>query len=575
MNARTWAATAGRYARGPVGIALSMAVLLGALEVWGNQGPGYFAGWGDHFVLSPEGLSWAIPGAFANDWFMETSPQPHWFFDIVTWAGQASGHLSTAYTLFWAVGLLAFGAATALMAGLVARRAAWPVAVGFTFLISQTPWEIGGTGSLVIAQALPAVTSASLIYLALAALLANRRWLAAVAAVLVAIVHVQEGAVIAIVLVAFTVVDVIRARRVDWRLVGAIGVTLAFVVFGLALRPVASNLTDFVAICDAVIPYHCAAHLWNRHELASAIGLIVLTGLSCFLLPRRARVAWLVTVGLATLGYTLGFAADALSVPVLGQLAQAVNVYRLGVVLLPFAIWGALLPVLKPEWSVWGFVRLVAWWLALAGLLASPFNRIPATFTPAFLAIAGTIAVCALLAFRFRGRLSRPFLVGLSSFLLGLLFVFTAAGTGALTFRTPDFRFISSQTLVQWGEEVRAAVPAGAVIVSSPRDEWTKLVTQRAVVADCKDVPYGGAPWREWKRRIGQLGGLEQCQTGVLLYNELSAGRLIGLADEFHSDFITLNPSLSETAEGLKARGWHLLVQPVGTSGVLLFGRSA
>ncbi|WP_158864959.1 DUF6798 domain-containing protein [Leifsonia sp. AG29] len=576
MKAAPWMTTTVRYIRGPLGLAISMAVLLGTLEVWGNQAAGYIAGWGDHFVLSPEGLSWAIPGAFANDWFMESSPQPHWFFDIVTYLGQLSGHLSTAYALFWAVGLLAFGGATALMAMLVARRAAWPVAIGFTFLISQTPWEIGGTGSLVIAQALPAVTSASLVYLAVAALLTDRRWLAGVVSVLVAIVHVQEGAVIAIILGAFTVLDVVRTRRIDWRLVGAIAVTTAFVIFGLLFRPVASNLHDFVEICDTVIPYHCAAHLWSAPELMSTVGLIVLAALSVFLLPRRLRLAWLVTVGLAIAGYGLGFAADALSVPVLGPLAQGVNVYRLGVVLLPFAIWGALLPLLKPELTRWSIVRLILWALALAGFLTSPFRYVMGVTSPLFLAVIAIIAASAILGVRYRRRVSRPFIMGLSAFLLGLLFVFTAAGSGAITIKRPDFRFISNQALIQWGDQVRAAVPAGKVIVSSPRNEWTKLVTQRAVVVDCKDVPYGGKPWREWKKRIGDLGGLSQCVApGPLLYNTLSASRLISIADEYHSDFITVDPTLTETADAMKAKGWHLLVQPVGTAGVFVFGRSS
>lgn len=573
MRAAAWASTVWRYARGTLGIALGMAVLLGTLEVWGKP-PGYFAGWGDHFVLSPEGLSWAIPGAFANDWFMEAAPQPHWFFDSITYLGQIAGHLSTAYVLFWAVGLLAFGWATALLALRVAGRAAWPVAIGFTMLISQTPWMIGGTGSLVIPQALPAVTSASLVYLVIAALLTGRRWVAAVATVVVAIVHVQQGAIVVIILGAFTVVDAIRARRPDWRLIVAIVAALAFVVFGLVLRPVASNLGDFVEICDTVIPYHCAAHLWTPGELVSTCGLIVLAVLSFFIVPRRARLAWLTTIGLATTGYALGFAADALSVPVLGKLAQGVNVYRLGTVLLPFAIWGVLLPLIKPVLTRWSIVRLVAWALALLGLLASPYWYLKGTTDPAFIAAIVIIVAATLLAARFRARLSRAFIVGLSTFLMGLLFVFVAAGTGGITIRQPDFRFIQDQALVDWGANVRSVVPSGDVIVSSPRMEWVKLVTQRAVVADCKDVPYGGEPWREWKRRIGDLGGVAQCVApGPLLYNTLSADHLISVADKFHSDFIIIDPSLTDTAHDLEARGWKQLVVPVGTSGATVFGR--
>ncbi|WP_426624271.1 DUF6798 domain-containing protein [Leifsonia sp. McL0607] len=576
MRPAAWGATLWRWARGTLGIAVAMAVLLGTLEVWGNASGGYYAGLGDHVVLAPEGLSWAIPGAFANDWFMAAAPQPHWFFDIVTYLGQISGHLSSAYAAFWAVGLLAFGGATAILAVRIGGRAAWPLAIGFTMLISQTPWLIGGTGSLVIPVALPAVTSASLVYLTIAALLTERRWLAAVTAVIVAIVHVQQGANIVIVLTAFTLMDAIRARRIDWRLVGAIVLSLAFVVFGLVLRPVAANLSDFVQICDQIIPYHCAAHLWGPLDLIATVGLIVLTGLSVFLLPRRSRLAWLVTVGLATLGFALGFAADALSVPVLGQLAQGVNVYRLGTVLLPFAIWGIMLPLVRPALDRWSLVRLAVWAVSFWALLMSSSWIVTGVRDPLFLGAIAVIVAAGLVAARYRKRVSRAFIVGLTSFLLGLLFVFVAAGSGHLTIKAPNFRFVPDQALVAWGAEVRSVVPKGSVIVASPRTTWLKIVTQRAVIADCKDVPYGGEPWREWKRRLGMLGGFDQCVApGPLLYNTLSADALIKAADEFHSDFISIDPPLQETADALKARGWKQVVSPVGNSGTTIFGRGS
>jgi hypothetical protein len=565
------------WLRSHLGIAVLSAALLGLMEVWGKQANGYLAGWGDHFVLSPEGLSWAIPGAFENDWFMESSPQPHWFFDSVTYLGQVTGHLSSFYAVFWGVGLLAFGAATALMAVKVAPKAALAVAVGFTLLTSQTPWMIGGTGSLVIPQALPAVASGSLVYLTLAALVTGHRRIAAAVAVLTAVVHVQQGAVVVIILVAFTLTDVLRTRRVDRVLAGSIVGAVAIVVFGLVLRPVASNLDDFVEICDTVIPYHCAAHLWSAGEIRSTVGLIGLAVLSAFVLTRRARIGWLVTVGLAITGYALGFAADALSIPVLGQLAQGVNVYRLGTVLLPFAIWGALLPLLHPVWSKGAIARLVVWAASFMLLLSSPFWYLGgANTSPWFIAALVVLTASAYLVSRFGTRLTRPFVTGLSVFLVGSLFVFVSAGTGMLAISAPDFRFQKEPLLGQWGDQVRAAVPAGDVIVTSPRNDWMKLITQRAVVADCKDVPYGGEPWREWKERIGDMGGIAQCVApGPLLFNDLTAPQVIAIADEYDSDFIALDPAVTGTAADLVDLGWEPVVQPVDVYGIVVYERGS
>lgn len=54
-----------------------LALILGFLESSSRTGLGYLAGWADHFVLSTEGIQWARPDAYANDWFMQSAPQPH------------------------------------------------------------------------------------------------------------------------------------------------------------------------------------------------------------------------------------------------------------------------------------------------------------------------------------------------------------------------------------------------------------------------------------------------------------------------------------------------------------------
>jgi hypothetical protein len=563
----------GRLVTGRVGLAATLAILLGLLEIWTRTGDGYTAGWGDHFVLSPEGLSWAIPGAFENDWFMSAAPQPHWFFDIVTYLGATAGLLSTFYVLFWVVGLLAFGAATALLAYRFAPGSAWIVASGFTMLISVTPWMIGGTGSPIIAQALPAVTSANLVYLAIAALLSELRWVAILAAPLVAVVHVQQGSVIAIILAVSFLADWWQHRKLDYRVLIALTATIAIVAFGLLLRPVASNLDDFVEICNEIIPYHCAAHLWPRPEKLATIGLIALAAGTYFLVPRHSRLLWFTTVGLATTGYTLGFIADAAQIPVLGPLAQGVNVYRLGAVILPFAVWGLFIPILRPDVNRTAWIRYLLWAGGTWGLLQSPNGFPKYVASPIFellmLAIAGYAVFSAL-----GHRQSRPFIVGAASITLGACFLFMSAATGGFEIRSPGFQFIKNPELVSWGAMVREKVEPGETIIASPRAEWTKLVTQRAVVVDCKDVPYGGAAWDEWKRRIDDFGGREQCVApGPLLYNELSAEQLIALADAYGSDYIAIDGGITETAADLEQLGWRQIVAPVGVSGQPIFER--
>ena len=575
--ARTLAASPTITSRGHYlrrfGLIAIVATVLGILEIWSNIGRGYISGWGDHVVLSPEGISWARPGAFENDWFMEAAPQPHWFFDFITFAGESLGILSSVYVLYWACGLLAFGAATAILAYRFAPSAPWGVAIGVTLFAGMSSWMVGGTGSPVIAQALPAVLSANLIYLLIACFLTQRRVLAMVIAPLIAIVHVQQGSIAAVLLIGALAAYWITERRIDWRLAGALGLTGAAVAFGLLLRPVASNLSDFVQICNQMIPYHCAAHLWGWQDLLSAVGLIVLCALTVVLMPPKQVVLWLATVGLATLGYSLGFAADALRIPFLGEIAQGVNVYRLGAVLLPFALWGAFTPFIGRLSRRTSFPLILIW---LAGfcclILGVGWSGDTRVRLILFLAVAVGVTGWSLLRRR-EGSLSHGAVVSASALSFGVLLVLANALNGGMSVRTPNFIFVADSDLRAWGAQVRDVVPAGEIIVASPRTEWVKLVTERGVIADCKDVPYGGQAWTEWNERLEDLGGWEQC-VGPMLYDQLSADELVAIADEYDSDFISVGAAIPPDVPGdLENLGWERLVEPVAAAGTAIYGR--
>ena len=99
------------------------------------------------------------------------------------------------------------------------------------------------------------------------------------------------------------------------------------------------------------------------------------------------------------------------------------------------------------------------------------------------------------------------------------------------------------------------------------------LVTQRAVVVDCKNIPYGGQAWREWKERIESFGGIEQCVTAQpIVYNELSARQLIRLADAYDSDVIAVDPGVEQASE-LAERGWIRIQDQVDGRGLAIYRR--
>ncbi|MFP3468196.1 hypothetical protein, partial [Leifsonia sp. SIMBA_070] len=76
----------------------------------------------------------------------------------------------------------------------------------------------------------------------------------------------------------------------------------------------------------------------------AAIGLALCTLMYA---PAGERAVWAAVVGLPMAGLLLGLMANMWSVPFFGELAQGLNVYRLGALVMPFAVMGVLLPVFR------------------------------------------------------------------------------------------------------------------------------------------------------------------------------------------------------------------------------------
>jgi len=328
--------------------ALLAAALLGVLSNWTFQfAYGYSSGLNDHSVLSLHGLQMADPTKFVNDWFMNSAPQPHWLFDLVTYVGVVTNSLSISYFLYWLTGLIVFGYATVILARRWTPQYPMAATLSVTVIIALLPWNVVGTGSTMIAQALPTVLAGHLVYLGLALLLTERYRALPFVAGAVALVHVQQGAVIAIMMAATAVLRLVVDRRLNWSLLLATAAAVAGTALGLVIRPVAANLSDFVVVCNTIIPYHCAAQTWGIRGLLAFAGIIGLSFLTFLLVKKGNRSNWLGSLGLAAFGLLAGMTANALSVPVFGELAQAVNVYRLGVVIVPFAVWGIVTPAIR------------------------------------------------------------------------------------------------------------------------------------------------------------------------------------------------------------------------------------
>lgn len=540
--------------------ALLIATFVGFLNNWTHQFPiGYSAGLNDHSVLSLEGIKWSDPTKFVNDWFMESAPQPHWFFDVITFIGAETNQLSAVYFAYWCVGLIAFGFATTILARQWAPKQPFIASLAVTAVISITPWYVVGSGSIMISQALPTVLAGQIMYLTLALLLTNQRKLIPYFAALIAIIHVQQGAVISIILIATFISEFIKSKKLDFRLVIGSLLSIAFTFLGLLLRPIAANLNDFIEVCETIIPYHCAAYTWSPSTVVAFTGLIVLGFLTIFLVQKNSKLAWVTSVGLAATGLLCGMLLDHFQVGILGQLAQATNIYRLGVLVIPFTAWGIVYPLFRPAWNFRFLATSIIWAVALASYFLlggwglgsyniSIFIELCIIFAAALLG--------ALIKFSQITNKTLDYLQSFGIFAVTMLILISSFISGGIIIRPLDIQFMPDRALATWGQEVEQIVPAGEIIVAPPQSYAFRLVTGRAVIADCKNIPYGGSAWREWNLRISDLGGKDKCAGD---FNAWNANQLEVIANKYHSNYMIIDPDqYAKLKKELSADGWSL-----------------
>jgi hypothetical protein len=536
---------------------------------------GYLAGDRDHAVLSPMGMRWADPDTFANDWFLTNAPQPHWLFDVITWIGASTGTLGGIYLLYWIAGMVAFSAATTLLARTWVPERAW-IAIGAVSIVaSLAPAYVLGSGAHLHATPLPNSLGGCLLYLCAAALLVGRHRLAAAAAVATALAHVQHGLVGLVLLLLVTGLVLWQRRTLDRYLVGASAVTVGLVMFNLWLRPVAGHLSDFQDVCRTLIPLHCEATLWSWSEFYGGIALIALGLLSVLYVPAAYRLRWAAVVALPIVGLIAGVAADRFDVPTLGLLVQGLNVYRLSVLLLQFAIWGALVAALarltaRQRWIALTVTLVLGWYAAqplwaFDGNTVWPYAPTNKVMSVPLLLLAAVALVVTTAVQSVPGLTPRPEAAArLSTGAVVLMLLISAVAGNHLRLSRLDPSFFPYRGLTAWGEQVQDAVPPDEQLLVPPWGVRLRMATHRAVVVDCKLAPYGGEAWQEFRRRITDLGGFAAC--GPDGWRALPTDRLIAAAGRYGARYVVLSsePSIDGThADELVRQGWTLLV-PAG-----------
>ncbi len=539
------------------------ALLLGVLM---HMRWGYNAGDNDHLVLSPVGMRWANPDWFKNDWTVDNAPQPHWLFDIVTFLGVKLGSVAAVYFAYWVISLVVFGAATTMMARAWAGRHPWLAVLLVTAIAAITPQWLLGTGSPLLAIALPGVLSGFLIYLATGALLIGRHRVAGLAAVATALVHVQQGAVVLVLLLAAAAVVFARTRKIDWWLAGSGLASAAIVFFGLRLRPVAGHLEDFAAACDKLIPFHCNATIWDPQQIAGGMALMAFAFLTIVYLARSDRWRWWVVVILPAVGLTAGVMVDRYDVPGLGVLAQGLNIYRLDVMMLPLAVWGMVAIIFArvgvlARWALLGLTMMLGYVALGQGGWILGYPRGGAV---AFATLAVLILITLLMTVpEFKEYKAPAWTTAvLAVALLTLLPAFTS---GRMHFRKFDPTFYNDAALRSWGEQVERVVPPGEQLLVSPTSGRIRQVTKRAIVVDCKYGPYGGDPWKQYAARMEALGGFDQCIRHTADFDRLAPAAVTAIAKRYGAGYLVVEDRQQWRLQAHLVEGWKVVLNPSGS----------
>jgi hypothetical protein len=251
---------------------------------------------------------------------------------------------------------------------------------------------------------------------------------------------------------------------------------------------------------------------------------------------------------------------DFFRIPLLGDLAQAVNVYRLGVVIIPFTIWGILTPAIRAIrgegallLSGAGGLLLGAYFLFDGWPIGNRFVR------GAVLAIAIAIPLLVLWLDAKGRRLGRSWWPVSAT---AATFAIAAMIAGSIVIRPLNIEYLPVAGLKEWGSEVAELVPVGGIMLAPPGSHSIRQITGRAVIADCKNVPYGGDSWSEWRARMADLGGLQQClDPRVKTFRGFSAVTLDRVADKYDARYMVLSRShLADVSDGLREYGWEVLL---------------
>ena len=314
------------------------------------------------------------------------------------------------------------------------------------------------------------------------------------------------------------------SRKQKILLLAAAGTSLSL-VYGIAYsHALTQNGADFVRICKLYLPFHCDASSWPFKWWFGGLLVCGLSFFSLFLFREELQKGRSV-VACATLILLVTLVCDRFELPVGSEIVRRFNLHRFVTLVECFATLG-LLFLLSQRSSL---KRAVVGGTGLFLWMTSYSASLELHLLPAALVAAGAILAAALP----RGRNSRK----VQWVTVVVLFV-------AVNPLFPFWRDYPEDVFRGAGKAIQKETQPGSLLFASPRLIWLRYFSRRAMVADRKAIPIGGAPLREWERRLTLLDSAFDPNTS--LSRRVEVARSFGATDIC---FDAQDPKLKEALE--------------------------
>lgn len=510
--------------------------------------PGYSFGYGEQMLLSVKGISWADPNAFVGDWFNDQAPQPHIVFDAITYFGEKIQFLAGIYFLYFIASCFAFALATALLADQWLNQRLQYLQHLVNVLCVVGPVFLLGTFLTIHFQAVPNMAGGCLAYLAISSLITRRETLATFAMLLAALMHLQHGIGIASIAILFILFGLVERKKLIF-VASAVSLGISFAMaFSRDLLSGSSEIAGEAAEIGST--GHLNVETWTTPAIIGGIFILFLAVLNFVLIEshdRRARLT--ITAAMIALGPGIGIIADLNNIEPIQSLARSFFVYRYSMFLAPFACWYLVRTLAnsanKNRFRALGsFAVFIFGFIGYFSVTYSNFPQLKSIWV-----LIGFAALAVAMRLNNKNPVPRFNLVFVP---VGYLITF-ALTLGFVQFgsRWPHIDFSPTDNAVTISRSMSTALMPSDVLASDPSIPWIRPLTRRAIVADCKGVPYGGAPWNEYTRRLRALG--VDKPNVCLGYKVLSLQKLMELRQTVGATTVLLLPDDAAYADAQKS----------------------